>query len=175
MQSSIYLVGFMGSGKSHVGRQLSRYLRLPFVDLDAEIVAHYGGSINTIFSAKGEAYFRLLERFVLHQTELRPPAIIATGGGTPCFFDNIHWMNKRGTCIFLDPSIEILTERLRQGRHKRPLIKQLSDHQLQLYISNKLSERRPFYEQAAAHFRINKAEEDVAGMLYRQLNYIIGH
>lgn len=165
----------MGAGKSHVGRQLSKYLQLPLLDLDYEIERHHNATISALFQTKGEAYFRLLERFTLHQTAFTPTSIVATGGGTPCFFNNIHWMNKKGTCIYLDTPVEVLAQRLWKGRHKRPLLHGLTQEQLPLFIEQKLAQRRSFYEQAEVHFKVQSHDQDMAADLYRQLNYIIGH
>lgn len=165
----------MGSGKSHVGRKLAKYLRVPLLDLDAQIELQTKTTINDIFAKKGETYFRLIERHILHETAFTSPSIIATGGGTPCFFDNIQWMNRRGTCVFLDASLDVLVQRLWKGRLKRPLIRSLTQAQLPTFIEHKLAQRRHFYEQADVQLKVHSAEQDIAGDLYRHLNYIIGH
>lgn len=175
MHKPIFLVGFMGSGKSHVGIKLADYLYCPFTDLDQQIEALTKKSIRQIFAENGEAWFRLLERRALHNTLYKTPGIIATGGGTPCFFDNMEWMNKRGVVIFLDPSEEVLHQRLWKGRTKRPLLNGLSSEELQSFIQKKMKERRPFYEKASVHYVITHHEQATAEDITTQISAIIGH
>jgi len=122
MSAHIYLVGFMGSGKSHWGKRLAEHLGRPFFDLDEVIEAGEGLTVSTLFSSIGENGFRELERRYLHQMEHQPPSIVATGGGTPCFFDNMAWMNAQGTTVYLKISMPILHQRLVAGKGKRPLL-----------------------------------------------------
>ena len=165
----------MGSGKSRIGRELSKYLNCPFTDLDWEITQNAGLSIKEIFAQQGEAYFRLLERRSLHDTLFQPPGIIATGGGAPCFFNNMEWINQQGIAIFLDASPQVLTQRLWKGRKKRPLIMSLGPDQLPAYITKKLAERKSFYELASVHYSIDDPLQDSGQDLYQKLNYIVGH
>ena len=144
----IYLIGFMGSGKSFVGRRLAMALEWPFIDLDEQIVASAGQSIVDIFANSGEQTFRKLEQTALHQTSHFEKAIISTGGGAPCFFDNISWMNQQGITIYLNADPSLLASRLAPQRMHRPLIKDLDDHQLITFIEQKLAERNVFYTQA---------------------------
>ena len=147
----IFLIGFMGSGKTHWGQELSQKLGLPFFDLDQQIEEKEGKSITTIFAEQGEEYFRLLEKEVLYLlTESHDSFVMATGGGTPCFFNNIEYMKKSGTVVWLNSSLDALYERLVKERDKRPLIKNLSDAELRTYISKKYSDRKIFYSQASA-------------------------
>jgi shikimate kinase len=175
MHKPIFLVGFMGSGKSHIGIKLADFLYCPFSDLDQQIEGYTGSSISSIFAEKGEAWFRLIERRILHNTVYKTPGIIATGGGTPCYFDNIEWMNKRGVVIFLDTSEEVLFQRLWKGRNKRPLLNGLSPESLQVFIHQKMKERRPFYAKAAVHYVINSHEQATAEDINEQISSITGH
>lgn len=175
MHKPIFLVGFMGSGKSHVGIKLADYLYCPFTDLDQQIEAYTQKSIKTTFAEDGEAWFRLIERRVLHNTMYKIPGIVATGGGTACFFDNMDWMNKHGVVIFLDPTEEVLQQRLWKGRTKRPLLNGLSMNSLQAFIHQKMKERRPFYEKAAVHYVITHHEQATAEDISAQINAITGH
>jgi shikimate kinase len=146
----IFFIGFMGTGKTHSGRQLSEKLGIPFFDLDEEIVAHDGKSINEIFASQGEEYFRLLEKDVLHIiAEYHESFVMACGGGTPCYYNNIDYMNKEGLSIWLNTSLDTLYKRLTQEKDKRPLIKELSSEQLRGYIAKKFSDRKIYYEQAS--------------------------
>ena len=145
----IFLIGFMGSGKSYWGRKLSEKLNLPFFDLDEQVVSHEGKSISEIFAVHGEEYFRLQEKNTLHLlTESHDSFIMATGGGTPCYFNNIEYMHLSGTTVWINTSQDELFKRLISEKEKRPLISDLTDEQLQGFISKKYSDRRIYYEQA---------------------------
>jgi shikimate kinase len=144
----IFLIGFMGSGKTTVGRPLAKALGLRFVDMDSHIVENQNKSISDIFEALGEEGFRTLERETLGKLSARDDLVIATGGGAPCFFDNMETMNRVGTTIYLNVSPEGLAERLRRGRDKRPLLRGKDDAELSAYIRRTLAERAPFYAQA---------------------------
>lgn len=169
MEQNIYLIGFMGTGKSFVGNLLAKRLYCPFHDLDRDIEHLAHSNINAIFASHGEPWFRLLERRALHNATFRTPGVIATGGGTPCFFDNMAWMNRTGTTVFLDTSTDLLVRRLWPGRAKRPLIKDMSADALAAFIDARLAARRPFYEQAALHYAIDGehplVEEDLLAKL----------
>ena len=143
----IYLIGFMGSGKSHIGKLLSLKLGYNFIDLDAEIEKK-GMSISKIFNQKGEDYFRNLEREILLETNNSTKTIISCGGGTPCFFDNMEWMNRNGITIFLNPATEVLVERLKQEKEKRPLLLNKSEDEIQSLIEQLLRSRMEFYQKA---------------------------
>ncbi len=144
----IFLVGFMGCGKSKLGKALASKLDLPFLDLDDLIEATNHMSIPELFAAFGEQGFREREKQVLQGATMDNNAIIATGGGAPCFFDNMEWMNKNGITVFIDPPVEVLADRLINARVERPLIKDKSLKELMDFIDTKLQERRPFYNQA---------------------------
>ena len=156
----IFLVGFMGSGKSHNGKKIAKALKIDFFDLDQIIEAEEGLSISNIFEQKGEAHFRNLERKYLKAFKNKHNFILSTGGGTACYFDNILWMNGQGETIFLDASLNLLTQRLVRKQAKRPLLKDLSEADLRLFIKEKLMVRLPFYSQANTRFyqRIGSGE-----------------
>jgi shikimate kinase len=139
----------MGSGKTYWGKKLSEKLTLPFFDLDAQIESHEGKAISQIFADDGEEYFRLLEKDTLHIiTESHDSFIMATGGGTPCYFNNIEYMNKTGTAVWINTPVDLLFERLIKDKARRPLIKNLDDAQLRSFIIKKFSDRKIYYEQA---------------------------
>lgn len=145
----IFLIGFMGCGKTYWGQQLSQKLGLPFFDLDHHIEEKEEKSINAIFSDEGEEYFRLLEKEVLYLlTESHESFVMATGGGTPCFYNNIGYMKKSGIAVWLNCSVDCIYNRLVEERQKRPLIKDLTEEGLRSYIIKKFSDRRIYYEQA---------------------------
>lgn len=138
----------MGSGKTHWGRKVAAALSRPFVDLDARIETREGKSIARIFRESGEAGFRELEKQCLRDLKGLPPSIIATGGGTPCFFDNMAWMRAEGLVVYLKTPPEILFERLKPERRRRPLLEGLDDAGLSDFIRQRLAARAPAYAQA---------------------------
>jgi len=145
----IFLIGFMGSGKTHWGKILSRHTGLPYFDLDEVIVAAENKSVQQIFHDKGEEYFRVKEQEVLEAlAEDHTDVIISTGGGTPCFFNNIDFMKQQGKVIWLNTSVNVLLERLLKQKHSRPLIKNISDSDLKSFIVKKLQDRKIYYGQA---------------------------
>jgi shikimate kinase len=145
----IFLIGFMGSGKTHWGRLLSQQLSLPFFDLDEQVTNAAGKTINDIFADDGEEYFRLKEKEILHIiTESHDAFVMSCGGGAPCYFNNIEYMNQAGNTVWLNTSTETLFKRLLQEKTHRPLLKNLSDDQLRMFIKKKFSDRKIYYEQA---------------------------
>lgn len=149
IRMKIFLIGFMGSGKTHWGQLLSQKLGIPFFDLDEQVVEQAGKPITEIFASSGEEHFRLLEKEVLSDiAEKEVSFIMACGGGTPCYFNNIEFMNRVGTTVWINTPLETLFTRLVNQKSKRPLIRDLSDEQLKGFISKKFSDRRMYYEQA---------------------------
>lgn len=144
----IYLTGFMGAGKTGATKFLAQQLQWPFLDLDEWITQKTGLSIPEIFIGKGEAEFRKIEAERLHQTLDFAEAVIATGGGTPCFFENMEWMKKHGLTIYLKASPNLLVTRLKGEKKMRPLLAALSDEELVSFIASRLPERSQFYEKA---------------------------
>ena len=139
----------MGSGKTHWGRLLSQKLSIPFFDLDEQVTEHAGRSIPEIFAMEGEEQFRLKEKDVLHIiTESHDSFVMACGGGSPCYFNNIEYMNQAGTTVWINTPQETLFDRLVKEKAHRPLIKELSDDQLRHFIHKKFSDRKIYYEQA---------------------------
>lgn len=139
----------MGSGKTHWGKILSRQINLPYFDLDEVIVASEKKSVQQIFHDSGEEYFRVKEQEVLEAlVDDHTDVIISTGGGTPCFFNNIDFMKQQGKVVWLNTAIDILVERLLKQKHSRPLIKNISDTELKSFIIKKLQDRKMYYEQA---------------------------
>lgn len=139
----------MGSGKTHWGKQVSEKLQIPFFDLDEQIIAHEEKAIAEIFAENGEEYFRVLERDILHIiTDGHENFVMACGGGTPCYYNNIDYMNQSGTTIWINTTIDNLFQRLILEKETRPLIKNLTNDQLRGFIIKKFSDRKIYYEQA---------------------------
>jgi shikimate kinase len=147
----IFFIGFMGVGKSYWGSQLGTQLDIPFFDLDQVITASEGKSIADIFTEKGEEYFRIKEKECLEKLVAENEQfVISTGGGTPCYFNNIVFMKAQGTVIWLNTPVPVLVKRLLNEKQHRPLIKDLDDAHLELYINKKLADRSIWYSQADA-------------------------
>ncbi|MBP3408894.1 MAG: shikimate kinase [Bacteroidaceae bacterium] len=155
----IFLLGYMGAGKTTLGRALAAALGLQFIDLDCYIEERFRKTISQIFAEKGEDEFRNIERRMLHEAGEFEDVIISTGGGTPCFFDNVEYMNSQGTTVFLDVPVERLFIRLSIARHKRPLIKEKNDEELRTFIAEQLGKRLPHYSKATHTFRADKLED----------------
>lgn len=148
----IFLIGFMGSGKSTIGKKLATKLGYDFIDMDAYIEQQEGRVISDIFKSDGEVYFRSLEQNALKILCTREKVVISTGGGTPCFFDNIEVMNKAGYSIYLKLEAEKIIGRLKNGTAKRPLIADLSAIDLEREVRERLRVREPFYNKAKLIF-----------------------
>lgn len=123
----IFLIGYMGAGKTTLGRALAKELDIQFIDLDSYIEERLCKSVSQIFAENGEEGFRDIERRMLHEVGDFENVVISTGGGTPCFFDNIEYMNRQGATVFLDVPVERLFIRLKIARKKRPLIMEKND------------------------------------------------
>ena len=140
----------MGSGKSHWGKIWAANYKLDFIDLDEVIQMEEGGTVVDIFETKGEEYFRTVEAKKLRAMATVKSSIIACGGGTPCFHDNMQWMNEHGISVYLSATPDEILRRLIKGQHQqqRPLIKKLNQSELLFFIQQKLKEREAFYNQA---------------------------
>jgi len=145
-----FLIGFMGSGKSTLGKALNTQENIPFIDLDDFIVVRAGKPITAIFKEGGETLFRKLEHEALHSLiEAKPENIlVACGGGTPCFSQNMNLMNQAGKTIYLKTPVKELTRRLLPQKAHRPLIKHLEDDELEYFIAELLEQRESYYLQA---------------------------
>jgi shikimate kinase len=157
----LFLVGFMGSGKTHYGKLLSAYYEVPFIDLDAMIEAEEGMTISSIFQLKGENYFREREATVLrtivgtfstnikkNDNKLPIFGVLSCGGGTPCFNGNMEWMNDHGLTVWMAPDSEILVKRLKSETDSRPLIAGLDESELKQQVEDRLKAREPYYSLA---------------------------
>lgn len=157
--SPIFLIGYMGSGKTTLGRALSRRLGLQFIDLDRYIESRFMRTITQLFSERGESGFRQIECSMLHEVAEMEDVVVACGGGTPCFFDNIEYMNSRGVTVLLEAGEECLHSRLLRNQGKRPLIKDMSSEELRLFIRNNLEQRMAHYGKASYRFCGERLED----------------
>ena len=150
----IYLVGYMGCGKSYWGKLLADTLNFDFVDLDDLIVEREGLTIPDIFSQLGETSFREREQKALLSTKaLTNSTIISTGGGAPCFHDNMKMMNTMGQTLFLEASPLVLKQNILKSDDERPIVKSVPESELESYIANHLKSRLPYYR--LAEFKCN--------------------
>lgn len=145
----ISLLGYMGSGKSHISKLLSSKLNFKLIDLDKEIIKRNNCSISEIFQKKGEIFFRKQEREALEEVlATEQNAILSLGGGTPVYYNNMDVINQNSISIYLSANIPTLTQRLYKQKDKRPLITNISDEALPEFIAKHLFERNPFYRKA---------------------------
>ena len=144
----IMLIGYMGSGKTTIGRQLAMALGLQFYDLDWYIEMRYHKKVSEIFAEQGEEYFRDLEQRMLHEVAEFEDVVISCGGGTPCHGDNMEYMNQQAETVYLKATPEVLCTHLEMGRTVRPLIVGKSGDELLQFIKTSLVEREPYYSQA---------------------------
>ncbi|MDR0412307.1 MAG: shikimate kinase [Dysgonamonadaceae bacterium] len=157
----IFLIGYMGAGKTTIGKRLSQKLNLQFIDLDLFIESRYRKTINELFAEKGEEHFRDIERKALLEVSQFENVVISTGGGTPCFFDNASVMNGLGKTVYLKISPDELIRRLITGRRDRPLVKDKNKEEMERFIIETLAEREPFYNQAAIVFDATHLTSDL--------------
>lgn len=159
MVSRIYLIGFMGAGKSTVGKKLARRLGYRFVDLDDFFEEKYRIEIHQFFQKYDEPLFRQLEHERLIKTFEMQNVVVATGGGTPCHWDGVQEMNRHGLSIFLEMSPKVIADRLMHAKRKRPLILGKNETELIRFIDSKLNQRMDCYSQA--HRRVNAVNLDL--------------
>lgn len=155
----ILLIGFMGSGKSHIGKMLAQHLNLSFLDLDAVLESNEGRKIADIFAKEGETFFRNLETQTLEKFGSTTYSVISLGGGAPCFNNNMALVKKLGISFYLQAPAEVLAQRLFNERAHRPILNNTDELSFTSFIEGKLLERNPFYKQA--HYTINAAQKDV--------------
>lgn len=150
----VFLIGYMGSGKSTLGASLARNLNSKFIDLDNYIEGRFRQSIKQIFAERGEDGFRRLERNMIQEISDFEDVVIACGGGTPCFFDNMELMSGKGITVYLKPSRECLISRLSipAAKAKRPLIASKTNEELAAFIAEALDKREPYYGKANITF-----------------------
>ena len=144
----VYLIGYMGCGKTTIGKRLAKSLGWDVIDMDSRIESRYSKTIPDIFASEGEESFRKKERFILEELSALENVVVSTGGGAPCFFDNIDVMNSSGLCVYIRMTPEALAARLKNAKANRPLLKDKTEEELTNFIKEQLEKRRAFYEQA---------------------------
>ena len=158
----IFLIGYMGSGKSTAGKKLAAKLGMDFIDTDDCIEKEQGRGISEVFEKEGEEKFREQERDYLQKLMEKDNMLIATGGGTPCFFNNMDVMNANGISVYFKMSVDSLANRLMNAKKKRPLIQDMNEAELHDFINTNLENREPFYNKA--HFKVKAKDLDVDGL-----------
>ena len=151
----IILIGYMGSGKTTIGKALSKETGMMFYDLDWYIETRMRKTVSQIFAEKGEEAFRKMEYNMLHEVAEFEDVIISCGDGTPCFFDNMEYLNQQGDVVYLNASPEVLYKHLLMAKGERPLLKGKSPEELIEYITTHLKEREPFYSKAKYSLDVN--------------------
>ncbi len=155
----IVLVGYMGSGKTTVGKALSKETGMMFYDLDWYIENRMHTTVSKLFTERGEEAFRKIEYNMLHEVAEFEDVIISCGGGTPCFFDNMDYLNQQGDVVYLKASPDTLYKHLLMAKVERPLLKGKSPEELIAYITEHLKERAPFYEKARYTIDVNVLDD----------------
>ena len=155
----IFLIGFMGSGKTHWGTIWAKKNGLKFYDLDVGIEKAMRMSVTDIFEKKGEEKFREMEGYHLRKFKRKQNFVLACGGGTPCFSDNIEWMKLQGKVIYLKAEPEILLKHVMSETEKRPVIKKVDPSELLRFIQDKLKEREPVYSKADFILNVEELNE----------------
>ena len=167
----IILIGYMGAGKTTVGKALAAALGVTFYDLDWYITMRYRRSVSEIFAERGEEGFRDLEQRMLHEVAEFENIVLSCGGGTPCFFDNMDYMNSLADTIYLKADPEVLAQHLLMGKGRRPLIEGKSPDELREYIRQTLVEREPFYTRAKHTLDVSLL--DTAGKVDQSVQLIL--
>jgi shikimate kinase len=155
----IFLVGYAASGKTTFGKALASAIGREFIDLDFYIEQRFRSTIRDIFAQRGEDGFRVIERNMLREVLGLENVVIACGGGTPCFFNNMEEMNSSGITVMLKATEESLLRRLTINRSRRPLVMNLSDDELLDDIRQKLAQRMPYYSKAHLTFESDNLED----------------
>lgn len=159
MTPKIFLIGFMGSGKSTFGKKLAKALQYPFIDLDKEIEKKAKCSVSDIFKYLGEDTFREMESDTLKSFEDMPSYVMATGGGTPCYFDNLQYIHSQGISIYIELDTKSVYNRLSNAKNIRPTIKGKKEDELMKFIVETSDKRKHIYEQAS--LKVNGLNVDV--------------
>ena len=151
----IILIGYMGSGKTTVGRQLAKRLGLMFYDLDWYITNRMRRTVAQIFEESGEEGFRKIEHAMLHEVAEFEDVVLSCGGGTPCFFDNMDYLNRMGETVYLKASPEVLYAHLKMGKSVRPLLLNKTPEEVEAFVKVQLAQREPYYSKAKHTLDVN--------------------
>lgn len=171
----IILIGYMGAGKTTLGRQLAKDTGLMFYDLDWYIQNRMHRTVAQIFEESGEDGFRTIERNMLHEVAEFENIVLSCGGGTPCFFDNMDFLNSQGETVYLKASPEVLCAHLRMGKGVRPLLMNKTPEEVEAFVREQLKAREPFYMKAKHVYDINVLDSfNKIGVAARQIVEMVG-
>lgn len=151
----IFIIGYMGAGKTTIGKALAKDIGLDFYDLDWYIEARMRKTVKQIFDERGEGGFRKIEHNMLHEAGEFENVVISCGGGTPCFFDNIDYMNQQGDTVYLKAAPDVLYGHLKMGKTVRPLLLNKTPDEVKAFIKEQLAQREPFYNKAKNTLDVN--------------------
>lgn len=151
----IILIGYMGAGKTTVGRQLAKRLGLMFYDLDWYITNRMRRTVPQIFEESGEEGFRKIEHAMLHEVAEFEDVVLSCGGGTPCFYDNMDYLNRMGETVYLKASPEVLYAHLKMGKSVRPLLLDKTPGEVEAFVKEQLAQREPYYSKAKHTLDVN--------------------
>ena len=166
----IYIVGYMGAGKTTAARRLAQRLGWEVVDTDALFEEKYKISVNDFFNKYDEPLYRKLESEVLKSTESLENVVVSTGGGTACYFDNMEWMNQHGLTVFLRISPKAAVDRVIHSRHKRPLVEGKSEEELIEFVNSHYASRLQFYE--LAQITVKSEDFDLEALLQKLTSFL---
>ena len=152
---SIIIIGYMGAGKTTIGKALAKKLGVMFYDLDWYIESRMHKTVKEIFDESGEEGFRQIEHNMLHEVAEFENVVVSCGGGTPCFFDNMDYMNQLGETLYLKATPEVLYAHLKMGKGVRPLLLNKTPEEVQVFIREQLKQREAFYNKAKHIYEIN--------------------
>ncbi len=170
---NIFLVGYMGSGKSYVGKRLAMATQAQFIDLDDYIEANEGESISQIWAKDNGKQFRRLERLYLKRMRQFDRAIIATGGGTPCFFKNMEWMNTNGLTVYLKTPVALLVNRLIMEIDHRPILANKTEEEITAFITGHLAKRESFYGASSVVYDQKVGDESIVKELFQYFKDVL--
>ncbi len=155
----IIIIGYMGAGKTTVGKALSKQLNMPFYDLDWYIESRMRKTVKEIFDERGEEGFRIIEHNLLHEVAEFEDVIISCGGGVPCFYDNMEYMNQQGETVYLKATPEVLYGHLKMGKSVRPLLENKTQEEVKDFIYEQLKIREPYYNKAKYILDVNLMDD----------------
>ncbi len=155
----IIIIGYMGAGKTTVGKALSKQLNMPFYDLDWYIESRMRKTVKEIFDERGEEGFRIIEHNLLHEVAEFEDVIISCGGGAPCFYDNMEYMNQQGETVYLKATPEVLYGHLKMGKSVRPLLENKTQEEVKDFIYEQLKIREPYYNKAKYILDVNLMDD----------------
>lgn len=171
----IFIIGYMGAGKTTVGKALAKELNIEFYDLDWYIEARMRKTVKQIFDEQGEEGFRRIEKNMLHEVGEFENVIVSCGGGTPCFFDNMEFMNQQGETVYLKATPEVLYGHLKMGKTVRPLLLNKTQEEVQVFIKEQLQKRESFYKKAKHTLDVNLMDNyDKIKISVAKVNELLG-